>query len=116
MTDHNEQKKSFLGQVRSVVKKATGDEFGGLREAKSEVAPTTLEGRERRTAQFEGPRPDGRSLRATGRTKQLNLKVTPEFHALLEQLAAEKNSSMIGIVEWAVGFYQDDIRASKGHE
>ena len=91
-------------------------DLAGLRDTRSEVAPTTLEGRERRTNQFEGPRPDGRTLRATGRTEQLNVKVTAEFKKRLQKLADEKKSSMVAIIEYAIECYEDDIRASKGRE
>lgn len=91
-------------------------ELASLRETRSAVAPTTLEGRERRTSHFEGPRLDGRTLRATGRTEQLNVKVTPEFKKRLQKLADEKKSSMVAIIEYAIECYENDIRASKGRE
>ena len=87
-----------------------------LRKNPSEIAPGNLEGREQRTHQFEGPAPDGRRLRATGRTEQLNVKVTPEFKKRLEKLAKEKNSSMVAIIEYAVECYEDEIRERKGRD
>jgi hypothetical protein len=39
---------------------------------------------------------DGRRLRATGRTQQLNMKVKPEYRTELETLAAERD---IGLAE-----------------
>jgi hypothetical protein len=38
----------------------------------------------------------------TGRTKQLSLKSTPEFHQKLKELAAKEKCLMIEILEQAV--------------
>jgi len=40
----------------------------------------------------------------TGRTKQLSLKTTPEFHAKLKELAVKEKCLMIEILEQAVAF------------
>ena len=116
-----DEKQSLLGSWRKP--KANADarpdvpSFNeALRQHPSEIAPTNLEGREQRTQQLEGPALDGRRLRATGRTEQLNVKVTPEFKKRLEKLAKEKNSSMVAIIEFAVACYEDEIRARKGRD
>lgn len=42
---------------------------------------------------------DGRSLRATGRTMQLNIKVKPEFRDEVFKLAAERGIGMSAMLE-----------------
>jgi len=42
----------------------------------------------------------------TGRTKQLSLKATPEFHQKLKELATEKKCLMIEIIEQAVAEWE----------
>ncbi|KLL03587.1 MAG: hypothetical protein MRERV_37c018 [Mycoplasmataceae bacterium RV_VA103A] len=49
---------------------------------------------------------DGRSLKRTGRVRQLNLKVTENFWRLLYQLAEEENCLITELVEKAVLEYQ----------
>jgi hypothetical protein len=44
--------------------------------------------------------------RITGRTKQLSLKSTPEFHVRLKRLATEQNCLMIEILEQAVSLWE----------
>jgi len=42
----------------------------------------------------------------TGRTKQLSLKATPEFHQRLKELATKKRCLMIEILEQAMELYE----------
>jgi hypothetical protein len=44
--------------------------------------------------------------RITGRTKQLSLKSTPEFHVRLKRLATEEKCLMIEILEKAVSLWE----------
>jgi hypothetical protein len=44
--------------------------------------------------------------RITGRTKQLSLKSTPEFHVKLKRSATEENCLMIEILEQAVAVWE----------
>ncbi|MHB0679196.1 hypothetical protein ACX4MV_11465 [Roseomonas mucosa] len=50
----------------------------------------------------EAPRLDGRSLRATGRTTQLNLKVAAETKARLMALAEARGQMMAEVFEDAI--------------
>ena len=49
---------------------------------------------------------DGRNLKKTGRTRQLNLKVREDFYRLLYQLAEEENRIITELVEKSVLEYQ----------
>ena len=44
--------------------------------------------------------------KATGRTKQLSLKSTPEFHQKLKELATKEKCLMIEILEQAVAVWE----------
>lgn len=48
---------------------------------------------------------DGRSRRRTNRTMQLNLKVTPEFDALLRELADREELLLTEVLEKALQHY-----------
>lgn len=48
---------------------------------------------------------DGRALRATGRTAQMNLKVRPEFRQHVMDLAARDGIMMVEYIERAVAAY-----------
>lgn len=48
---------------------------------------------------------DGRTLRRTGRTQQLGLKVTPEFDANLRDIAAARGVLLIEVLEEAMALY-----------
>jgi hypothetical protein len=59
--------------------------------------------------EMAGPRPlDGRRLRATGRTVQLNLKVTEETKARFLALAAARGVMMSELFEEAVALLEKD--------
>lgn len=49
----------------------------------------------------------------TGRTKQLSLKTTPEFHAKLKELAVKEKCLMIEILEQAVAFWEEQRKNNK---
>ena len=49
----------------------------------------------------------------TGRTKQLSLKSTPEFHQRLKVLASKEKCLMIEILEQAVELYEKDRKERK---
>lgn len=51
---------------------------------------------------------DGRALRATGRTAQMNLKVRPEFRERISALARRNNILMVEFIERAVAAYVGD--------
>jgi hypothetical protein len=53
-------------------------------------------------AENEAVPTDGRSLRATGRTTQLNLKVAPETKARFLALAQARNSLLVDLFEDAI--------------
>jgi Cdc6-like AAA superfamily ATPase len=46
--------------------------------------------------------------KVTGRTKQLSLKSTPEFHQRLKVLASKEKRLMIEILEKAIELYEKD--------
>lgn len=48
---------------------------------------------------------DGRKLRATGRTEQMNLKVRPDFKDRVSALARNANMLMVEYVERAIEAY-----------
>lgn len=50
---------------------------------------------------------DGRSHRRTHRTLQLNLKVTPQFDALLREIADRENLLLAEVLEKALFQYQE---------
>jgi hypothetical protein len=49
---------------------------------------------------------DGRNLKRTGRTRQLNLKVRDDFYQLIYRLAEEEGCLITELVEKAVLEYQ----------
>ncbi len=49
---------------------------------------------------------DGRSLRATGRTEQLNVHVRPAFKQRIKVLAAEQDLLMAEVLERALAAYE----------
>jgi len=49
----------------------------------------------------------------TGRTKQLSLKSTPEFHQRLKVLASKEKCLMIEILEQAIELYEKDRKERK---
>jgi len=51
--------------------------------------------------------------KVTGRTKQLSLKSTPEFHQRLKVLAGKEKCLMIEILEQAVELYEKDRKERK---
>ena len=51
---------------------------------------------------------DGRSLRRTHRTLQLNLKVTPQFDALLREIAHRENLLLAEVLEKALFQYEEN--------
>jgi hypothetical protein len=53
------------------------------------------------------PRLDGRSLRATGRTVQLNLKVAPETKSRLLALAQGRGQLMAEVFEDAIAALEE---------
>lgn len=53
---------------------------------------------------------DGRTLRRTHRTLQLNLKVTPQFDALLREIAHRENLLLAEVLEKALSQYQEGSR------
>ena len=111
----NDFKSKMLAGIRGTPPKADGDQLADLRNTRSDVAPTTVEGREQRTSrvQDDGPPKDGRRLRATGRNEQLNIKVSKDLIERLKRLTRETKSSQGAIIEWAVQFYEDDLRGKK---
>lgn len=54
-------------------------------------------------------RVDGRSLRKTGRTAQVNIKTTPEAKAMLAEKAARLNLSLAAAFELAIGRLEDAL-------
>ena len=56
-----------------------------------------------------GPSPDGRSLRATQRTAQLNVKMRPDIKAKLDKIAKAKGSSQTGVIEWLIEKYWSEV-------
>lgn len=48
---------------------------------------------------------DGRALRSTGRTAQMNLKVRPEFRDHVTAIAAQDRIMMVELIERAVEEY-----------
>jgi hypothetical protein len=52
---------------------------------------------------------DGRSLRATGRTEQLNVHVRPAFKQRIKVLAAEQDLLMAEVLERALAAYEAQI-------
>ncbi len=65
-------------------------------------AGSALDVRREREQAEAGPSPDGRSLRTTGRTEQLNVKVRPDTKKKLERIAKLKGSSHTGVIEWLI--------------
>lgn len=53
---------------------------------------------------------DGRSHRRTQRTLQLNLKVTPQFDALLREIADREHLLLAEVLEKALLHYQESRR------
>lgn len=51
---------------------------------------------------------DGRSLRRTHRTLQLNLKVTPQFDALLREIAHREKRLLAEVLEKALFQYEEN--------
>lgn len=51
--------------------------------------------------------------KATGRTKQLSLKATPEFHQRLKVLAGKEKCLMIEILEEALKLYERERKDKK---
>ena len=51
--------------------------------------------------------------KATGRTKQLSLKATPEFHQRLKVLAGKEKCLMIEILEQALELYEKERKLRK---
>ena len=51
---------------------------------------------------------DGRSLRRTHRTLQLNLKVTPQFDALLREIAHREKRLLAEVMEKALFQYEEN--------
>ena len=49
----------------------------------------------------------------TGRTKQLSLKSTPEFHQRLKELAIKEKCLMIEVLEQAMELYERKITKDK---
>ena len=57
---------------------------------------------------------DGRKLRATGRTEQLGLRVTPEVKALIALIQRERRMTVASIVEAAIKQYADGLSVDAG--
>ena len=51
--------------------------------------------------------------KATGRTKQLSLKSTPEFHQRLKVLASKEKCLMIEVLEEALKLYEENRKERK---
>jgi len=51
--------------------------------------------------------------RITGRTEQLNLKVSPNFRKQLKLLAAKQDCLLIEVLEQALEFYQKNYKSPK---
>src|SRR4030095_8194457 len=51
--------------------------------------------------------------KATGRTKQLSLKSTPEFHQRLKTLASKEKCLMIEVLEESLKLYEKDRKERK---
>ena len=51
--------------------------------------------------------------RISGRTEQLNLKVSPNFRKKLKLLAAKKDCLLIEVLEHALEFYQKNHKSPK---
>ncbi len=64
-----------------------------------------LETRKKNEHAAKKKRIDGRSLRATGRTQQMNIKAKPDIKELVYDLAASEGVAMSEIVEKAVLLY-----------
>ena len=77
------------------------------------VVSASLEARAAREDMHAGPPPDGRKVKMTGRTKQLNTKVRPQTHDDLATLALEKKSTIAGIIEWLVDGVMIELRGTR---
>ena len=64
-----------------------------------------LETRKKNEQTAKKKRIDGRTLRATGRTQQMNIKAKPEINELVYDLAYSEGIAMSEIVEKAVLLY-----------
>lgn len=58
---------------------------------------------------------DGRSLRRTGRTRQLGLKVTAEFDDQLRSIAAARGMMLAEVLEEAMARYIERADMAPGH-
>ena len=106
--DDGKKAGAFSRLIKSVRPSTESEQMANLREQPSQVVPMSLEARTVRERRIGGAPVDGRRLRSTGRTMQVNIKVTPEFKKLLERLARQRKSSIVGIIEHAVECYVSD--------
>jgi hypothetical protein len=54
---------------------------------------------------------DGRALRATGRTEQLNLRLTAETKQKIQRIAKEKNLLLAQVIEDAIAALEREMTA-----
>ena len=53
---------------------------------------------------------DGRSLRATGRTEQLNLRLTAETKDKIQAIATEKSMKLAEVIERAIAALERELK------
>ena len=94
--------------------KVVPGDMSGLR--KKVRSGSALDARRVREQTEGGPSPDGRSLRATGRTEQLNVKVRPDTKKKLERIAKRLNTTHTGAIEWMIEREWAELEDDKGAE